>query len=73
MDTLDTITQLRDERGCSNYRIAIESNISQTTLLNLYNRNAFLNIPTLESICKGFGIILSQFFAEVKEAVELNN
>jgi len=51
MDTLERITQLRDERGWSNYRLAKESNISQTTLRNLYNRNTLPSIPTLEAIC----------------------
>lgn len=73
MDTIKRITQLRDERGWSNYRLAKESNISQTTLRNLYNRNTLPSIPTLEAICGGFGITLSQFFAEGKEAVELND
>jgi transcriptional regulator with XRE-family HTH domain len=72
MDTLRRITQLRDERGWSNYRLAKEAKISQTTLRNLYNRNTLPSIPTLETICAGFGITLSQFFAEGDEAIELN-
>ena len=72
MDTLKRITQLRDERGWSNYRLAKEANISQTTLRNLYNRNTLPSIPTLETICTGFGISLSQFFAEGDEPVELD-
>ena len=72
MDTLRRITQLRDERGWSNYRLAKEAKISQTTLRNLYNRNTLPSIPTLETICVGFGITLSQFFAEGDEAIELN-
>ena len=73
MDVLERITQLRDERGWSNYRLAKESCISQTTLRNLYNRHTLPGIPTLEAICKGLGVTLSQFFAEGKEAVELND
>lgn len=72
MDTLKRITQLRDERGWSNYRLAKEANISQTTLRNLYNRSTLPSIPTLEAICSGFGISLSQFFAEGDEPVELD-
>jgi transcriptional regulator with XRE-family HTH domain len=72
MDTLKRITQLRDERCWSNYKLAKEANISQTTLRNLYNRNTLPSIPTLESICAGFGITLSQFFAEGDEPVELD-
>ena len=29
-----------------------------------FSRNTTPSIPTLESICKGFGITLAQFFAE---------
>jgi len=72
MDTLKRITQLREERGWSKYKLAKEANISQTTLRNLYNRNTLPSIPTLETICAGFGITLSQFFAEGNEAIELN-
>jgi transcriptional regulator with XRE-family HTH domain len=72
MDTLNRITQLRDERGWSNYRLAKEANISQTTLRNLFNRNTLPSIPTLEAICAGLGVTLSQFFADGGEAIELN-
>jgi transcriptional regulator with XRE-family HTH domain len=72
METLKRITQLRDERGWSNYRLAKEANISQTTLRNLYNRSTLPSIPTLEAICSGFSISMSQFFAEGDEPVELD-
>ena len=73
MDTLKRITQLRDERGWSNYRLAKEACISQTTLRNLYSRNTLPSIPTLEALCNGLGITLSQFFADGKEPVELSD
>ena len=73
MDTLKRIKQLRDERKWSNYRLAKEANLSQTTLRNLFSRNTLPSIPTLEAICDGFGITLSQFFAKGKEPVELND
>lgn len=72
MEILERIKQLRDERGWSNYRLAKEAGISENSLNNLFRRNNLPTIPTLESICKGFGITLSQFFAESGEAVELN-
>ncbi|MDL2258623.1 helix-turn-helix domain-containing protein [Eubacteriales bacterium OttesenSCG-928-K08] len=72
MEILERIKQLRDERGWSNYRLAKEAGISENSLNNLFRRNNLPTIPTLESICKGFGITLSQFFAESGEAVELS-
>lgn len=72
MDILKRIIQLRDEREWSNYRLAKEADISQTTLRNLFNRNTLPSIPTLETICKGFGITLSQFFADGDEPIEMS-
>jgi len=72
MEVLNRIKQLRDERSWSNYRLAKESGISEGSLNNLFRLNNQPTIPTLEAICSGFGISLSQFFAEGNEAVILN-
>ena len=72
MDVLLHIKKLCEERGWSNYRLAKEAGISQSSLNNLFRRNNIPTIPTLEAICKGFGITLSQFFAEGGEPVELS-
>lgn len=72
MDILNRIKQLRDERDWSNYRLAKEAGISEGSLNNLFRLNNQPTIPTLEAICTGFGISLSQFFAEGDEAVILN-
>ena len=73
MDILGYIKKLRDERGWSNYRLAKEANISEGSLNNLFRLNNLPTIPTLESICSGFGITLSQFFAEDGEAIALSD
>ena len=73
MDVLERIKQLRDERGWSNYRLAKEAKFSENTLNNLFRRNNVPTIPTLEAICAGFGITLSQFFAEGNEPIALND
>ena len=72
MDVLSRIKQLRDARGWSNYRLAKVSGISEGSLNNLFRLNNQPTIPTLEALCKGFDISLSQFFAESSEAVILN-
>ena len=72
MDILDRIKQLKDDRGWSNYRLAKKSDVSQGTINNLFRLNNQPTIPTLEAICKGFGISLTQFFAEGNEAVVLS-
>ena len=64
MDTLGRLRQLLTERGWTEYRLAKESGLSDSTIKNIYKRNTQPTIETLEAICRGFGITLSQFFAE---------
>jgi len=73
MDVLERIAKLRDERNWSNYKLSQQSGVSQTTLRNMFTRNTLPGIATLESICEGFGITLSQFFADGDEPVPLTN
>ena len=71
MDTLQRLQQLLKERNWTVYRLAVNCDMPQSTINNIFNRNTVPSIPTLETICKGFGITLSQFFAE-NEMVELS-
>ena len=71
MDVNEKIKKLMKEKNWTEYRLAKESHLSQSTIINLFNRNTVPSVSTLESICKGFGITLSQFFAE-NEFNELN-
>ena len=64
MDAKQRIRDLLNELNWSEYRLAIESGLSQSTIANIFNRNTTPSVATLEMICKGFGITLSQFFAE---------
>ena len=64
MDTNKRIKQLLDERGWTPYRLAKESGLSDATVGNIFRRNTVPSMATLTAICKGFGITLSQFFAE---------
>jgi len=63
MDTNARLRQLLDERGWTEYKLAKECGLSESTITNIYRRNTVPSISTLEMICKGFGITLSQFFA----------
>jgi len=47
------------------------SGVSQSTLSNMFTRNNAPTINTLEDICKGFGITLSQFFSDDNEEMVL--
>ena len=64
VDTHARIRQLMQERGWTEYRLAKESGLSQSTIANLFSRNTVPSISTLESICNGLGITLGQFFSD---------
>lgn len=64
MDAQRRIKQLMEERGWTDYRLAKESNLSHSTVTNMFNRNNAPTLPTLEAVCKAFGITLAQFFTE---------
>lgn len=64
MDIQKRIKQLMKERDWTDYRLAKEANLSHSTINNMFNRNNAPTLPTLEAICKAFGITLAQFFSE---------
>lgn len=70
MNTNERLRKLLDERGWTEYRLAKKCGLSQSTIANIFTRNTVPSISTLEAICNGFGITLSQFFAD-GEMVEL--
>ena len=53
-----------EERGWSAYRLAQRAGLSQSAISNLFHRGTLPSIPTLEAICGGMGLTLSQFFAQ---------
>jgi len=64
MDTIERLQAIMKERGWSEYRLARESTLAQSTITNIFHRNTLPSIPTLKTICGAFGISLSQFFAD---------
>lgn len=71
MDTHQRLRQLLDENGWSEYRLSKMCGLSESTLANIFKRNTIPSVPTLEAICKGFGITMSQFFSEGNDPVVL--
>lgn len=70
MDVHEKLQYLLDERGWTKYQLARKCGLSDATIANIFRRNTMPSIPTLEAICQGYGITLSQFFAK-GEMVEL--
>lgn len=64
MDVNERIRVLMNERGWTPYRLAKESGLSDGTVGNIFRRNTVPSMATLEAICRGLKITLSQFFAE---------
>ncbi len=64
MDATEKIKEMMKQRGWSAYKLAKKSGLSETTIANLIRRNTVPSIPTVEAICNGFGISLSQFFSD---------
>lgn len=71
MNILDEITRLRLQRGWSEYELAVRAGITQSTISTWYRKNQQPTIVSLEKICNGLGITLSQFFADSNEVVSL--
>lgn len=67
MNAQKRIKELMEARGWTDYRLAKESNLSHSTVTNMFNRNNAPTLPTLEAVCKAFGITLAQFFSECDE------
>lgn len=70
MDTHERLRKFLKERGWTEYRLSKNCGLSESTIANIFRRNTVPSIATLETICNGFGITLSQFFADA-DMVEL--
>ena len=63
MDVQGRTKALMEERNWTDYRLAKEANLSHSTVTNMFNRNNAPTLPTLEAVCRAFGITLAQFFS----------
>ena len=69
-DVWDRITELRNSRGWTNYRIAKEAGIPQSTLQTWLAKEMAPPIEAVEKICDVFDITLSEFFYDKKQESE---
>lgn len=72
MDILERILEERKKRNWSEYQLAQNSDITQSTISTWYRKKMQPSISSLEKICSGFGITLAEFFSD-SEAVELSD
>ena len=64
INILEKIRKYRIERNWTEYQLAENSGIPQSTISSWYRKNQIPTIPSLEKICKAFGITLAQFFTD---------
>lgn len=73
MNVLQRITELRKERGLTEYQLAELSGLRQSTISSWYHKDIVPTVSSIQKICKSLGITLSQFFAEDEgDFVKLN-
>ena len=60
VDVLKEILYYRQQKGWSEYQLAEESGLTQSTISSWYRKNMIPSIPSLEKVCNAFGITLSQ-------------
>ena len=70
MDILERLDKVLKEAGITRYRLSKKCDVPEETLTGIFNRGSIPTIVTLEAICKGLNITLSQFFAE-NDMIEL--
>ncbi|MEY8236185.1 helix-turn-helix transcriptional regulator [Lachnospiraceae bacterium 66-29] len=66
------IKELCDKRQMSMYALSKKTGISQSSLSNLMKRGSTPTFYTLDKICDGLGITLSQFFSKDIGKLELS-
>ena len=63
MDCVEIIKKLLDERGWSQYRLAKEADLSQSTISSIMLRGSTPTVKTIERCCSAFDITIAEFFS----------
>lgn len=71
INVLERITYYRTQKNWTEYQLAEQSGLTQSTISSWYRKNMIPSIPSLEKICMAFGITLSQFFSTDDEGFSL--
>ena len=65
MNVVDVHNRIKDlavERGLSSYELAKRAGLAESSLYNMLNRKTMPKIETLDKICKGLEVSMSDFF-----------
>ena len=61
-DILNKILEERTKRGWSEYTLAQNAGLTQSTISTWYRKDLQPSVASIEKVCNGLGITLSQFF-----------
>ena len=64
MDTMSRVFELIEDRNITLYRLAQLSGVRYSTFKNTRKRNGQLSVDTIERICEGLEIPMSEFFTK---------
>lgn len=64
---LERINAILTEKHWSLYKLADVCNLPHTSLYTMMQRHTMPKLDTLDTICKGLGITLSDFFLSISE------
>ena len=56
INVLDRITHYRTQKGWTEYQLAVESGLTQSTISSWYRKQLVPSIPSLEKICVAFAL-----------------
>ncbi len=62
MDTMTVVKILADERNLTLFQLAQLCRMNYSTLKNAEDRHSQLNVDTIEKICNGLHMPMSEFF-----------
>jgi transcriptional regulator with XRE-family HTH domain len=71
-DVLKRITELREEKGWSVYRVAKEAGIPNSSIRTWYSKDLTPPLDAIEKISNAFDLTLSEFFDDNRKAIETN-
>lgn len=65
LGTRRRIRELMEGRNWTEGELAKASGLSYSTVFDIVNRGSVPQVKTLDKLCRGFGMSLSEFFREI--------